>query len=250
MLNKNLLLFILFPFCLNAQDINVLQKEAINLERQFKEPEALLKYKQIVLSDEGNINALVKCTELYCSIGSRKPDRNVSKLYYDTAMNYARKVVAKNNNSADACYAMALVNGKFTEVELDKHKVLEYVRQTRLYADKAIALNPKYAKAYYVMGKWHFEIMTLPWFKKVAVKAFYGGLPPADMDSAVINFEKCRILDQYFARNYLDLALAYQENNQPAKAIEILNLLVKLPNRCYDDLAIKTEGSKLLSKLQ
>ena len=100
------------------------------------------------------------------------------------------------------------------------------------------------------MGKWHYEIMTLSWVKKVAVKALYGGLPEADMDSAIANFEKCRTLDQYFARNYLDLAKAYQSNSQPAKAIEILHLLVKLPNRCYDDAAIKNEGKQLLTKLE
>ena len=250
MLKKILIPVILFPFSVYSQDINTLQKEAINFERQFKESEALEKYKQITIADGGNINALVKCTELYCSIGSRKTDKNSSKLYYDTAMGFAKRAVIKNANNVDADYAMALVNGKFTEVETDKQKVIEYVKQTRIYANKVIALNPDYAKAYYVMGKWHYEIMTLSWFKKVAVKAFYGGLPPADMDSAIANFEKCKTLDQYFARNYLDLAKAYQHNNQPARAIEILNLLMKLPNRCYDDTAIKTEGKQLLDKLQ
>ena len=48
----------------------------------------------------------------------------------------------------------------------------------------------------------------------------------------------------------LDLAKAYKENRQPAKAIEILERLVKMPNRSFNDIALKAEGTKLLASLQ
>jgi hypothetical protein len=39
-------------------------------------------------------------------------------------------------------------------------------------------------------------------------------------------------------------------DHQPGKAIDVLNKLVKLPNRVYDDAAIKEEGKQLLQTMQ
>ncbi|MGL1442058.1 hypothetical protein ACSTJB_23355, partial [Vibrio parahaemolyticus] len=47
-------------FVAKAQEIPVLFKEGENLERQLKEPEALEKYKQILLLESGNVKVLVK----------------------------------------------------------------------------------------------------------------------------------------------------------------------------------------------
>ncbi|MEI8074859.1 MAG: tetratricopeptide repeat protein [Bacteroidota bacterium] len=93
-------------------------------------------------------------------------------------------------------------------------------------------------------------MVNLSGIKKMAVKLFYGGLPNGDLDSAISYFEKCRVLDPYFAINYLDLAKAYRDNHRPSQAIEILNKLVKLPTRTGDDAAIKAEGAKMLNDIQ
>lgn len=233
-----------------AQDVNVLLKEADNLEKQLKEIAALDKYKQIALVDPTNVTALVKCAELNASIGSRQTDKNSRNLNYLSCADYAKKAIAADSTSADANYAMALASGKMTEVETDKRKITDYVRQTKLYADKAIQLNPNHAKANYTEGKWHLEMLDLSWIKKAAIKAFYGGLPKPNIDTAIAYLEKCRSIDMYFAANYLDLAKAYKFNNQPAKALEVLNRLVKLPNRTENDAAIKEEGKKLLAEAQ
>jgi tetratricopeptide (TPR) repeat protein len=240
---------VLISFCVYAQDVNLLLKEASNLEKQLKEPEALEKYKQIAAIDTTTIAVLVKCTELDCSIGARQTDKNAKANYYKDAQAYAQKALTIDVNNADANYAMAVVAGKLTETEPEKKQVTEYVRQTKLYGDKALTINPNHAKANYVVGKWHYEMVTLSWLKKAAVKTLYGGLPKGDIDSAILYMEKCRVLDQYFVRNYLDLSKAYQYKSQPSKAIEVLNKLVKLPNRTADDTALKEEGSKMLQQM-
>jgi len=233
-----------------AQDVNVLLKEADNLEKQLKENAALDKYKQVALVDPGNVTALVKCAELNASIGSRQTDKNSRNLNYLTCADYARKAIAADSNSADANYAMAMAAGKMTEVETDKRKITDYVRQCKVYADKALQLNPNHAKANYTEGKWHLEMLDLSWFKKAAIKAFYGGLPKPDIDTAISYMEKCRSLDMYLVANYMDLAKAYKFKNQPTKQLEVLNKLVKLPNRTENDAAIKEEGKKMLAEAQ
>jgi len=244
------IIFIFLMIHVSAQDKNVLLKQAKDLELKFDEPNALEKYKQIVAIDATDISSLVKCTELNCSIGERQKDKKVKAIYFDSADVYAQKAYQQNLNNADACYAMALVMAKKTEVEDDNKKLLEDVKQIKIYADQALAINPNHAKANYILGKWHFELIRLSWIKRAAIKTFYGGIPDTQIDSAAYYMEKARIDDPYFALDYLDLAKVYQYDHQPGKAIDVLNKLVKLPNRTFDDAAIKEEGKKMLAGMQ
>ncbi len=233
-----------------AQDINVLLKEADNLEKQLKEPEALEKYKQVLLQNPVQLKALVKAAELNVSLGNRQTDKNSKRLYYETALSFANRAFMADSNQADASYAMSMASGKMTDVESENRKIVAYVKDVKKYADRALSINPNHARANYTLGKWHYEMANLSGVKKIAVKLFYGGLPDGNLDEAITYMEKCRSLEPYFVSNYLDLAKAYKDNRRPAQAIEVLNRLVKLPTRSTDDIASKAEGTKLLESMQ
>lgn len=246
-----LILFCAFcMFSVNAQEINILLKEADNLEKQLKEPEALEKYKQVLLQNPTHLKSLVKLAELNVALGNRQTDKNSKRLYYETALSFANRAYQADSNQADAAYAMSMVAGKMTDVESENKKIVAYVKDVKLYADKALSINPNHAKANYTLGKWHYEMANLSGIKKVAVKLFYGGLPEGNLDDAIKYMEKCKSLEPYFVSNYLDLAKAYKDNRRPAEAMEVLNRLVKLPTRTTDDIAYKAEGSKLLASMQ
>lgn len=233
-----------------SQDINVLLKEADNLEKQQKEAEALAKYKLVLGLEPAHLKALVKAAELNVNISRLQADKGNKRLYIESAYSFAKRALSADSNSADANYAMAMASGKMTDVEPDNKRLVAFVKDVKTYADKALALNPGHAKANYTMGRWHFEMATLSGLKKAAVRLFYGGLPPGDLEQAIQYMEKCKTLEPYFVSNYLELGKAYKENRQPAKAIEVLTRLVKLPIRTSDDVALKTEGAKLLESLQ
>lgn len=248
---KNLLTLLLLVAMLPAfaQDVNVMLKEAQNLERSLKDKEALEKYKQVLVSDADNVQALVRASELSSGIGAREADKKARKVWYEQAKAYADKALSLSANNADANYVRAVVAGKLTEVETENKKVVGYVKEIKDYADKALSTNPQHARAAYVLGKWHMEMVNLPWAKKAAVKVFFGGMPEATIEEAIKQMERSRTIDKYFVLNHLELAKAYKQDNKPAKAIEILNLLVKLPNRTADDAALKEEGKKMLQSL-
>lgn len=249
---KLFFLLLIFPFALNlkAQDISILLKEADNLDRQIKEPEALEKYKQVLGIAPNNMKSLVRAAELNISIGGRQTDKNIRRLYYESALAFAKRSFDQDHNNADANYAMGMVSGKMTDVETENKKIVAFVKDAKIYSDRAVAINPNHARATYSIGKWHSEMVNLSGIKKAAVKLFYGGLPNGDLDSAIAYFERCRLLDPYFAVNYLDLAKAYRDNHRPTQAIEVLNKLLKLPLRTGDDAAIKAEGAKMLDAIQ
>ena len=245
-----LLALIFFASNIYAQDNTTLLHEANNLELKFDEAGALTKYKQVALNDPANLKALVKSTELNCRIGSRMKDINSKTGYYQEAFTYAQMAYIKDSTNSDACYAMALVNYKMNELDPDNKKLVENIRQIKFYSDKSLAANANNAKANYVLGMWHFEMIHSGWLKKQGVKSFYNQIPDTQLDSATYYMEKARTIEPYFAQDYLDLAKAYIYDRQPAKALDVLNKLVKLPTRIYDDTAYKEEAKQLLAKIQ
>ena len=235
---------------IKAQDITTQLKEAMNAERQFKEEEALLKYKQVLQIDGNNKKALVKATELSCSIGERKIAKTDKRLYFESALAFADRAIQSDSSNPDAYYAKALACGKMTEVETENKKTVAFVKDIILNADKALRLNPNHAKALFIEGKWHYEMVTLNWAKKLAVRTIYGGLPESDLDQAIQYLLKSNSIDPYFVLNALTLAKAYKENNKPAQTMEVLKKVVKLPTRNFDDPALKAEAAKMLQELE
>ena len=242
--------FVLLSVKLFSQQAEVLLKEAANLERSLKEEAALDKYKQVIAAEPLNIKALVRGSELSSAIGARLADKNAKAVYYNLAKSYADKAISIDSNSADAYYVRAVVAGKLTEIETENKKLVADVKDIKTYADKALSINPNHARANYVLGKWNYEVLTLPWAKKAAVKVLFGGMPPATIENAYKHMEKCKTIEPYFVLNYLDLAKVYKYDHKPAQSIEVLNQLVKLPTRTGDDSALKSEGKKLLSEMQ
>ncbi len=235
---------------INAQDLIVLQKQAINYERALKEDSAILKYKEILSVDKDNLQALIKISLLTTAKGARLSDKKAKYDICEFARSFADKALVLDSNNADANYAKGLAALKLSEVEIENKRMTAWLRESNLYATKALAINPNHGRANFLLGKWNFDIVNTAWAKKAAVKVLYGGVPEASIENAIALMEKCRIAEPYFVQNFFELGKAYKFNNNPSKAIEIFTLLVKLPNRTADDAAWKAEGKKLLNELQ
>lgn len=230
-----------------AQDVALTMKEAENFEKQLKEDAALEKYKTLALADSTYLPAVLKAAELSCSAGARLKDVKARQPYYEQALKFAGQAYTAKPDDAQVNYVMSLASSKMAELDLENKRTVQFIRHTKLYADKALAVNPNHGKANYMAGKWNLDMTNTSWLKKVAAKTIYGGgIQPATIDSAIAYMEKCRVAEPYYVQNYLDLAKAYKQDNKPAKAIEVLNRLVKLPVRTPDDAALKAEGKTML----
>lgn len=233
-----------------AQDPASLMEEGRRLEQKLKDEEAFKKYKEAVFIQPSNQRAIIKCAELSCAIGGRSatPEEKVS--YYQQAKRFADAAIKLDSNNAEANYIMAVVYGKFTEVEKKNEEVVKQVKYIKQFIDKSIALNPQNGKAWHVLGKWHLEVISLNIIKKAALKVIFGGVGEASIDKAIGYMEKCKTLEPYYCLNFYDLARAYEYNKQYEKSISILQQLAKLPTRRQEDVITKTQGASLLQKLQ
>jgi len=234
-----------------AQDIPTLLKDGLQLERQQKEIEALEKYKLVLSLEPTNLTALVRAAELSTMLAAfNEKDPKSKQLFLSSAGAYAVRAYSTNPKNAEAAYVMALTQAKLSEIQPDNKKLIECVRNSKIYADEALAINPGHAKANFTLGKWHMEMANLNLVKKAAVKLIYGGLPEGSMDSAIVYLEKARTGDPYFVNTYLELAKIYNQLHQPTKVIEVLTKMVKLPTRKTEDISLKAAGAQMLAAAQ
>ena len=99
-----------------SQDISSLLKDADSFEKQQKEAEAVDKYKQVLVSDPVQMKALVKLAELNVILGNIQTEKTNKRLYFETALSFAKRALDADNNNADANYVMAMSAGKMTDV--------------------------------------------------------------------------------------------------------------------------------------
>ncbi|HMP92362.1 MAG TPA: hypothetical protein PKD90_05790 [Phnomibacter sp.] len=233
-----------------AQSPASLMDEGKKLEQRMKDGEALEKYKQVLVIQPNHQKAQLKVAELLTAMGNREANPAGKAIRYREALMHAREGWLVDSADAEANYVMAMVYGKITEVEEKREALVDAVRQVKRFADKAVAADAGFGKGWHVLGKWHYEVVTLNGVKKAALKLLFGGLPPASMDSAIAYMEKCRSLEPYYTANFYDLGKAYQHSKKYAEAIGVLEQLAKLPSRRQADVEIKAEGAKLLQQLQ
>ncbi len=240
-----LLAFRLLP----AQDANEIIKEADRLESSMNDSQAILKYKEALKIQPNNITAICKVSELCSRIGARyKEDKPKQTDYYNAAKAYAQGALKLDSFNSEANFVMALVMGREAMQRGGKEKIMA-VKDIKHYADLSIKYNPKNYKAWFILGKWYYEISSLNYFERTAVKLFFGALPNADINDAIKCLEKSKSLNPGFVLNYLSLAKAYEKKNDEAMAKQNLAMMISLPDKTQDDAKFKSEGRELLKKL-
>ncbi|KAA9034647.1 hypothetical protein FW778_21800 [Ginsengibacter hankyongi] len=246
---------ILFFICLvaysgflHAQDISAILKNAEQYETSMNDAQAFNAYQEALKILPSNLEALCKCSELCTRIGARlKEDKVQQDDYYRKAKTYAQTALQVNRFSSDANFVMALAMGREAMKKDGKEKI-DAVRDVKKYADLSLKYNPHNYKAWYVLGKWYYEINGLNYFERTAVKLFFGALPPASIDDAINCLEKVKSLNPSFILNYLSLAKAYKRKDEENIARQNLTVMFTLPDKTEDDENIKKEGKALLKK--
>jgi tetratricopeptide (TPR) repeat protein len=244
-----ILIFLLFfsPVLVKSQDASALIDEGKKLELKFKEDEAFDKYKQ-ANDQKPSAELNVKLAELSCNKGGRVTDPLEKMRLYKEAQTYANAARWIDSTNGDVLYITAMVYDKLLEVEEKKEIIAEDIKLVKYFITKAISVNPANGRYYHLYGRWHYEMLNLNPVKKTAVKLLYG-MPPASIDTAIDNMEKCKSMEPYYCLNFYDLGRAYNFNRQYEKAIAVLEQLQKLPTRKQDDPAIKKQGAVLLQQL-
>jgi tetratricopeptide (TPR) repeat protein len=115
---------------------------------------------------------------------------------------------------------------------------------------EAIQLNPNHAGAYYVRGKWNYEVANLNFAERSVAKYLFGGIPDGTLDKAMQDYAKSIKLDPNNILSYLDFARTLEEKEYKDEAVKILNQAITLKPQTEDDPEYLKQCRELLDKLQ
>ena len=115
------------------------------------------------------------------------------------------------NATAHACVAVCYAqNCAYADLKTE----LAYSRLFKLEAEKTIALDPQQDIAYYLLGRWHYEVANVGLLSRAYVKVVYGGLPKASNEDAIRQFQKAIELAPNRIIHHAGLATVYEATGE------------------------------------
>lgn len=236
----------MMSFVVAAQNIQP-SISAVKFDVLMDDAKSLQHYQQALSREPLNVLLLCKCSELNSRIAARVSDKSTMTTYHLAAKSFALKALQVNPLNSEANFVMALVEGRDALIKSGKQKI-EAVKAIRKFALLSIHYDAANYKAWHVMGKWYAEISALNIFERSAVKIFFGALPEASINDAIIAFEKSKHLNPSLLLNYFELAKAYKKNSEDDKARQQLTAMLKLPATSEDDPGLIKEATVLLKQ--
>lgn len=223
-------------------------REALAAESRLETRRALELFRAASEARPADAFLLQKIARQYSDLAVELTDAAERKAVLEQALDYSQRAAALDPNHAESLLSVAISRGQLAGFG----DIREKVRTSRLVredAERALVLNPRYAWAHHVLGRWHLEVTELGATARLFLKVFYGGLPPASVAAAVKHLEQAVALEPDQLAHHLELGLAYVAAGQPARARSAFETGLAMPSReKHHDLA-KARGRAALATL-
>lgn len=250
--NRVFIIMFMLPVVLCAQPATRHFEEGLALEKQFKVEAALAKYELALQANPRYGEAYVHASRMLSNIGGRLPksERTKKREYYEKAKLYADKATSILPRNPDAHLADIVALGLLSEIAINPHEKVRDARNIHQAALKILSIDSTYAEAYFVLGKWQFELSRLNWMELMACKFFFGGFPEEISNEAAqayflkaIQYKNDSILFLF------GLASAQHALGEEEKAIATLKKALALPLAEPDDEQRKQRCENLLNEI-
>jgi tetratricopeptide (TPR) repeat protein len=181
-----------------------------------------------------NAEVLFQLAKQYCDMMHLAKTTKEKKEYAAKSLTYAQRAAAADPQSPKAHLCAAVCYAKNFPF-LDNQTKVNYSRQIKIEAEKAIALDPKFDLPYHMLGRWNCEVANMNLLLKGIVRLAYGGLPDASNDQAVQNFMKAIELSPGRVIHHLQLAHVYHLTGKEKLAAAELKICQALTPLDFDD---------------
>lgn len=162
------------------------------------------------------------------------------------AMVHAQRAVELDRKSAVARLSLSVLYGKLS-IEEGIDTRIDYARRIHQHATEALELDPNYAWASHVLGRWHVELSDVNMAQRAVVSLFFGGLPKASLDQGIRLLETAVRLEPDAIPHRVELGFAYQRAGRTEEARACWQEAVRLPSvRVFDEPA-KRRGREALA---
>lgn len=118
----------------------------------------------------------------------------------------------------------------------------------RIYAEKAVDINPDNHRAYHILGRWHYEVSKLSWILRKLSKIVFRHSPEGSFNLAVDYFNKAIALNNIPVHHYW-LGMSYLESGKKDEALDRFRYLIDIQdNGLYNAAYFKKKAQELIDK--
>ncbi len=225
----------------------IAQGDASDARHESKAALAVLQQAEAI--EPQNLGVLLRISKQYTDLIDATKVKEDAKGFAEKALDYGKRAVARDANSAKAHLNLSICYGKMTDFVGNKTK-MEYAKIIRDEAQRSIVLDPKDDYAWHVLGRWHSGVANLNGVLKALASFVYGGLPPASNEDAVRCFKKSIEIAPQRMMHHAELAHAYQQMSKPDLAAQVWQNVLGIRAVDAQDEAYQKEAKLALEQVK
>jgi tetratricopeptide (TPR) repeat protein len=249
--------FILFTTILLIEAVAYAQQDdffskGLAFEKEFNVEAALEKYELAIRQNPKNVEALTHASRMLSNMGGRldKTERTLKLEFYERAKIYAEKSIAINPNHPESRLAYVISMGLQSEMATNPHEKVRLAQNIHNEATMILKLDSSFAEAYFILGKWQYELSRLNWMELMACRVFFGGFPEEiNLDRALKYFNQAIRYKPDTILFLFGLASAQHALGENDKATQTLQKALSLPLSEPDDSLRKERCQNLLKQI-
>lgn len=198
--------------CFQAMGANPLAEQFIEQGdaevKALHAPEALALFQQAEQVDPNDVEIVLRISQQYSNLIAVAKSPAEAEEYAKRSLEEAKRAVALAPENEKAHLGLAVSYGRLTDF-VDNRTKVEYSREVKTEAGRALELDPNDDFGWHVLGRWNYAVATLNPILKLIAKYVYGGMPDASLEEAVKDYQKAIALAPQRVIHHHELARTY-----------------------------------------
>ncbi|XP_054027569.1 regulator of microtubule dynamics protein 3 [Dryobates pubescens] len=214
-------------------------------ERERREGFQLLLNNKLVYAEQEEF--LWRLARAHSDMCEAAEDAEEKRSYASDGKEELEVALQKWDQSAECHQWYAVLCGQLSEHE-SIQKRIQSGFVFKKHIDKAIELKPEDPKAYYLLGRWCYQVSHLGWLEKKTAAALFEAPPTATVQDALQSFLRVEELSPGFSKaGRVYIAKCYRDLGNRAAAVLWMNLAAELPASTKEDAESERELEELRS---
>jgi tetratricopeptide (TPR) repeat protein len=246
---RPVLVFLALITLLPAAPVEELLREAQAAETKLDAVRALQLYQQADAAKPNDAFIIQKIAKQYSDMVPDQTTDADRKQFAENGLKHAQRSFELEPTNAVYALSLAICHGHLAMVADVRTKV-EYSRLIKQEAEHALGLDPNYAWAHHILGRWHYEVAELGGVARFFAKLLYGGIPPASVAEGVTHLRRATELEPGELNHWIDLGFAYAAAGKKVEARKSFEHGLAMPDRSKHDATSKQRAREGLKALE
>lgn len=191
--------------------------EALAAEARWDSRRALELFLRADRERPNDAFVLQKISKQYSDLAFGEKSAATKRALAAQALTYAQRSVVLAPDDAVCALSLAICHGHLALAGSVREKV-ELSRVMQAEIEHALQLDPNYAWAHHLLGRWHRELADLGRATRFLAQLFYRELPPASFAQATAHLRRATELEPGEPSHWIELGFALEKTGARTEA--------------------------------